>query len=88
MKIKEQKMFPEGIVKVSQLIFVCEKKKNKNAKGDENRRDGLKNPKRHREKPTEEHRKHFGSGGFAGEKRHRNGGGPPKKDEKRQAERG
>lgn len=28
----------------------------------------MKIPKRHREKPTEEHRKHFGSGGFAGEK--------------------
>ena len=36
-------MFQKGIVKVSQYTFVCEKKKNKNAKGDENRRDGLKN---------------------------------------------
>ena len=41
---KSKKCSQKGIVKVSQYTFVCEKKKNKNAKGDENRRDGLKNP--------------------------------------------
>ena len=41
---KSKKCSQKGIVKVSQYTFVCEKKKNKNTKGNENRRDGLKNP--------------------------------------------
>lgn len=35
---KSKKCSQKGIVKVSQYTFVCEKEKNKNAKGDENRR--------------------------------------------------
>ena len=36
---KSKKCSQKGIVKVSQYTFVCEKKKNKNTKGNENRRE-------------------------------------------------